>query len=325
MGKEIEIVKIDYALLMDLRVDFAFKTFVEGNREALISLLNAIFANAKINRIVKSVRLKNSNLDKKSIEDKLSILDVRAELDDGTDILIEMHLHGLGQLKSKTIRSWARAYSEELEAGQKYTEQPPTITIAFADGAVEPLEKAENAKDKIHRVCMIMDKDDGTVFTEALELHYIDMKAFAKAVNEADSINIKEANEDMFAYWLSVITEKEIVNKNIIENACKEKEVIRMAVSAIARQSEDKIMRQAYQRRKDEIFFHNVELAKNLQIAEQATRRAEQSDRRAEQSDRRAKQDRQRAEQDRQRAEKAEAEIETLRKQLAEFETQAKK
>ena len=39
---------------------------------------------------------------------------------------------------------------------------------------------------------MIMDKEDGTVFTEALELHYINMKAFAKAVNEADSINIQE-------------------------------------------------------------------------------------------------------------------------------------
>jgi len=44
-------------------------------------------------------------------------------------------------------------------------------------------------------------------------------------------------------------------------------EVIRMAVSAISKQSEDKIMRQAYQRRKDDIYFHNVELAKNLQIA----------------------------------------------------------
>jgi len=119
-------------------------------------------------------------------------LDVRAELEDGTDILIEMHLHGINQLKSKTIRSWARAFSEELEAGQKYTEQPPTITIAFADGAVEPLQKPENAKDKIHRVCMIMDKEDGAIFTEALELHYINMKAFAKAVNEADSINIQE-------------------------------------------------------------------------------------------------------------------------------------
>ena len=152
------------------------------------------------------------------------------------------------------------------------------LSIAFADGAVEPSQKPKNAKDKIHRVCMIMDKDDGTVFTEALELHYINMKAFAKAVNEADSINIQETHEDMFAYWLSIITEKEIVNKDIIENARKEKEVIRMAVSAIARQSEDKIIRQAYQRRKDEIFFHNAELAKNLQIAEQATRRAEKAE-----------------------------------------------
>ena len=119
---------------------------------------------------------------------------------------------------------------------------------------------------------MIMDKEDGTVFTEALELHYIDMRAFAKAVNAADSIDIQEANEDMFAYWLSVITEKEIVNKDIIENVRRQKEVIQMAVSAIARQSEDKIIRQAYQRRKDEIYFYNIEHAEleqtKLQLAQ---------------------------------------------------------
>jgi len=285
MTNKNETLNIDYDLLMDLRVDFAFKCFAEGNPESLISILNAIFANAKIKRIVKSVRLKNPTMDKKSIEDKLSILDVRAELDDGTDILIEMHLHGLGQLKSKTIRSWARAYSEELETGQRYTQQPPTITIAFANGAVEPIKTAQNTKNKIHRVCMIMDKDDGTIFTEALELHYIDMKAFAKAVNEANSINIKETHEDMFAYWLSIITQKEIVNKDIIENARKEKEVIQMAVLAIARQSEDKIMRQAYQRRKDELFFHNLEVEQLKCQVEQSDRRAEQSNRRAEQAE----------------------------------------
>ena len=266
---EIENLTIDYSRLMDLRVDFAFKTFVEGNPEALISLLNAIFANAKIKRVVKNVLLKNPNMDKKSVEDKLSILDVRAELDDGTDILIEMHLHGISQIKAKIIRSWARAYSEELEVGQKYTSQSPTVTIAFVDGAVDPIIKPENATDKIHRVCMIMDKDDGAVFTEAMELHFINMKAFAKAINEANSINIKEATDDMFVYWLSVITEKEIVNKDIIENARKEKEVIQMAVSAIARQSEDKIMRQAYQRRKDEIYFNNLERAEDRRKLEQ--------------------------------------------------------
>ena len=69
----IENIKIDYALLMDLRVDFAFKTFIEANPEALISLLNAIFANAKIKRIIKNVRLKNPSMDKKSIEDKQAV------------------------------------------------------------------------------------------------------------------------------------------------------------------------------------------------------------------------------------------------------------
>jgi len=278
MDKKIDSLIIDYSLLMDLRVDFAFKCFAEYNLESLVSLLNAIFANAKINRIVKSVRLKNPNMDKKSIEDKLSILDVRAELDDGTDVLIEMHLHGINQIKAKLIRSWARSFSEELEAGQKYTAQLTTIAIAFVDGAVDPIEKPKNATDKIHRVCMIMDKDDGTLFSESLELHFINMKAFAKAVNEANSIKIKEATHDMFAYWLSIITEKEILNKDIIETARKEKEAIQMAVSAIARQSEDKIMRQAYQRRKDEIYFHNKELAdKDLAIAEKDTTIADQA------------------------------------------------
>jgi len=115
-------------------------------------------------------------------------------------------------------------------------------------------------------------------FTEAMELHIIDMKAFAKAINEAGSINIEEAKEDMFAYWLSVITEKEIVNKDIIENARKEKEVIQMAVSAIVRQSQDKMARQAYQRRKDEIYFYNMERAEDKRIAEEYKQRAEQAE-----------------------------------------------
>ena len=42
-----------------------------------------------------------------------------------------------------------------------------------------------------------------------------------------------------------------------------------MAVSALARQSEDKIIRQAYQRRKDEIYFYNKERADDRRIMEQ--------------------------------------------------------
>jgi len=96
-------------------------------------------------------------------------------------------------------------------------------------------------------------------------------KSCGKSARKGGVVRLQDRSlEDMFAYWLSVITEKEIVNKDIIENARKEKEAIQMAVSAIARQSEDKIMRQAYQRRKDEIYFNNLERAEAMRKLEQA-------------------------------------------------------
>jgi len=109
-----------------------------------------------------------------------------------------------------------------------------------------------------------------------MELHYIDMKAFAEAVNATDSISNTE--EAMFAKWLSVITEKEINNKTLIENACKEEEEIQMAVTALQRQSEDKIIRQAYQRRKDEIYFYNKERADDRRLLEQAEAKIAEKD-----------------------------------------------
>lgn len=268
-------IKIDYSTLMDLRIDYAFKLlFTKGDARLLISLLNAIFANKKINRVVKSLRIVNPFLDKESGEDKLSILDIRAELADGTTILIEMHMYGLGELKAKIIRSWARTYGEDLEAGGRYADQLPSIAIAFTNGQVWA-DDEENAKPKIHRLCKIMDCEDNVVFSNAMELHFIDMKAFAEAVNAADSTNIAE--EGMFAKWLSIITQKEINNKAIIDSACNEEEIY-MAVTALVRQSDDKIIRQAYQRRKDEIYYHNM----HVHRAEEYRKLAAQEQRRAE-------------------------------------------
>ena len=67
-----------------------------------------------------------------------------------------------------------------------------------------------------------------------------------------------------------------------------------MAVSTLSRHSDDKIARQAYQRRQDELYFYN----KNMYEKEKYKQQAEQEQRRAEQ---------------------AEAEIEKLRQQIAEL------
>ena len=78
-----------------------------------------------------------------------------------------------------------------------------------------------------------------------------------------------------------------------------------MAVSTLFKHSEDKIIRQAYQRRQDEIFFNTMYIRR----AEEAERLIEQEKHRAEQAENKFIQ--------------AEAENEKLRKELAKFKAQA--
>ena len=75
----------------------------------------------------------------------------------------------------------------------------------------------DGESQKIHKCCKIMDIDDNIIFSDALELHYIDMKAFVKTINETGSIGKGETQNSMFAKWLAVITEKDIVARIIVE------------------------------------------------------------------------------------------------------------
>ena len=295
---------IDFSQLMDMRVDYAFKLFFgTGDTKHLVSLLNAVFANKKIPRKIESLTIVNPYLEKHSKEDKLSVLDIIAQLDDNTAILIEMHLYDLSDLKYKTIRSWARTYGEELKTSEIYSTQPPVICITFTNGSMD-----EGETQKIHKCCKIMDIDDKTVFSNAMELHYIDMKTFVKTINETGGIGKSGTGEAMLANWLAFITEKDIENKDIIKNICEEQEEISMAVSALVSLSEDKVTRHAYQKRQDEIMLFN----KRAKEYEQMKQQAEQDRHRAEQAWHRA-------EQAENALEEKDAENEQLRLQLAEL------
>ena len=308
--------EIDFSELMDLRVDYAFKlTFGSGDTRFLASLLNAVFANKKIGRVIKSLTVVNPNLERHSKNDKLSILDIRAQLDDGAAVLIEMHLYDMFDLKYKTIRSWARAYGEDLSSGQNYWEQPPVVCVTFANGQVDG-----GGGKKIHRCYRIIETEESTVLTDALELHYIDMEAFARAINKTGSTELEETQETMFAKWLAIITEKDIANKTIIKDICEEKEEIGMAVSKLARLSKEKLKRQEYLKRQDEIMLYNKRLndlnntiRQERQKAEQERQKAEQERRNAAQARLREEQERFKAEQEKLRAETAEAELKKLR------------
>ncbi|MCL2015409.1 MAG: Rpn family recombination-promoting nuclease/putative transposase, partial [Defluviitaleaceae bacterium] len=183
-------------------------------------------------------------LEKQTEDGKLSILDIVATLDDSTTVLIEMHLYGVHELKFKTIRSWACAYAKWLKTGAAYSTQPPVICVSFINEPIEP--QNINEIDKLHKCCKIADISTGEIFSDALELHYINMKAYANALKSTDG------NMTMLEKWLAVLTEKELADKNLIKTICGEEEEINMAVSTLVRLSADAPTQEEYRKWREE-------------------------------------------------------------------------
>ncbi|MED2515584.1 Rpn family recombination-promoting nuclease/putative transposase, partial [Bacillus thuringiensis] len=76
--------------LVNLRVDFAFKRLfgVEGNEDILIGFLNAVLQSS-IDEEITSLHLDDPHLPREQKGDKLSILDLRATLNNGIKLNIE--------------------------------------------------------------------------------------------------------------------------------------------------------------------------------------------------------------------------------------------
>ena len=99
-----------------------------------------------------------------------------------------------------------------------------------------------------------------------------------------------------------------------------------MAVSTLERQGKDKITRQAYQRRQDEVYYfiknmsERDEFRQRAEVAEaefkKEKQRAENEKQRAEKAEASIEKEQQRAEKEQQRAELAEVENERLLKEI---------
>ena len=77
------------------------------------------------------------------------------------------------------------------------------------------------------------------------------MKSFAYALTDKNNINGEDMN-DMFTKWLTLITQTDIKDKEIVKKICEEAEIM-SAVVDLVKLNEDKMKWLAYERRLDEI------------------------------------------------------------------------
>lgn len=120
----------DDNFLMKPKNDYVFKKIFgdENNKDILIDFLKAV-----LKEEIKDLQILNSELPKANISDKQSILDIRATIDNGSNIDIEIQVARTIYMPQRSLYYWSKIYCEQLEISEKYSKLKKTICINILD------------------------------------------------------------------------------------------------------------------------------------------------------------------------------------------------
>jgi predicted transposase/invertase (TIGR01784 family) len=120
---------------IDPRVDCVFKALLgsKENTNLLVHFINAILG-SELSHPVKSATIENPYNDKQFLDDKLSIVDVKATDDQGRTYQLEIQIVRYSHLPSRMLYTWASLHSRQLRKGDTYGMVRPTYAIWLLGG-----------------------------------------------------------------------------------------------------------------------------------------------------------------------------------------------
>ncbi|HDR8483068.1 TPA: Rpn family recombination-promoting nuclease/putative transposase [Bacillus cereus] len=232
--------------LVNLRVDFAFKRLfgVEGNEDILIGFLNAVLQSSLDEEII-SLHLDDPHLPREQKDDKMSILDLRATLNNGIKLNIEIQVRDKKDMIERSLFYWSGMYYSQMTQGMKYTELRPTICINIVDFILFPEE------EDFHNVGAVMNKKTKHVLTENMQVHFLEIP---KVIQEWQGERMNPW-EDSLARWLLLFPAYEDERlTTILEAIAMEKDpVLKKAIEDWERLSSDKDFLRLYEAREKAI------------------------------------------------------------------------
>ena len=119
--------------MLPLSNDYVFKRIFGkgGNEKILKSLLEAIL---KIN--IQKIEVKNPEIPKEAIDEKLSILDIKAEINENTIIDVELQVGNTTALERRLVVYNAKLIAGEIKVSEKYQKAKDTIVICIINDNV---------------------------------------------------------------------------------------------------------------------------------------------------------------------------------------------
>ncbi len=171
---------------IDPKVDYAFK-YLFGREQSLPLLVHLIEAVLKPppGGHIAQLELQNPFTGKEALDDRLSILDIKARDQRGRQFNVEMQLLPELAFRNRVLYYWARLYSQQLHEGKDYTELRPTISICFADCVLFPQTLAYHLTFKVRTA------EQSALFCDDLAIHILQLPKFQRSPEElADPLDL---------------------------------------------------------------------------------------------------------------------------------------
>ena len=220
--------------LLKPKIDVVFHAlFREENKELLEALISDILQE----KVKVATTDKNRYVNTKQADEKLGIMDLRAELEGGVQCNIEIQLQPKQYNNERILYYWADTYARQLKRGEEYAELNKTISIVILGYEIEELKGFEKMGVK----WKVRDSETGKrLLTDKLEIIIIELP---KAIR----IYGKD-RENKILQWMMFLNNP---NKKEVVQIMKENKNIKKAIEELEKVSgEERLQRIAELREK---------------------------------------------------------------------------
>jgi len=278
---------------IDPKIDCVFKALLgaEENRNLLVHFLNAMLAE-DLAAPIAEVDILNPYNDKEFLDDKLSVVDVKAKDQSGRLYQVEIQLLAYKQLPPRIVYTWCDIYSQQLQSGKDYGLLRPVYAVwllaenllqdepgyaheyklrdrqgrVLAEhGGIHVLELKKFAVERVEteRQRWLKFFKDGGQLDDATLPNWMNTDEMRQAMGTLNLFSEKERNYHEYQARQNYLREQRAIQAELLE-ARQEIEQTRLEMEAVAREKEAAMLEKEAATREKDAALAEVERLKAL-------------------------------------------------------------
>ena len=322
---------------IDPKVDCVFKALLGApeNSNLLVNFLNAMLSE-HLEHPISQVEILNPYNEREYFNDKLSIVDIKAQDTERQVFQIEIQLSNYPSLPARILYNWADIYSQQLKSGEKYGELKASYAIwllnenLYADNDCMRHFQVRDAKgrpliDHCHITLVELKKFHSQVIHNNQErwLQFFNQAEYFDDLKLPGWMNTQEMKQAMNT--LSRFSEQD---REYFAYQARQ-EYIRQQNTMIYELEQESIARQkaadaAVEEAQQEVLKSQQEVEKSQQEVEKSQQEVERSQQEVEKSQQEVEKSQQEVEKSQQETEKARREVAEAQQDAAEAEQEKK-